>query len=357
MSRYWNPLVRQLSPYQPGEQPTAKGAIKLNTNELPWPPSPRVLEALAEVDGDSLRRYPDPENATLRRAWARYQGLQPTQVFLGNGSDEVLAHSFRALFNPRRPVLFPDISYSFYPVYCALYGLDYRTVPVNEKYGIELEEYSPGNGGVIFANPNSPTGMALPRRTVEALLHRNRDSVVVVDEAYVDFGAESTLPLIADHGNLVVVQTLSKSRGLAGLRVGAAFAQEPLIEALRRVKNSFNCYPMGRLAEAGAVAALEDEAWFRDSCERLVANRDFLCEGLAALGFELLPSQANFVAARHGRHRAEPLFAHLRQRNILVRHFQAPRIDEYLRITVGTRQDCGALLQALEEILSEPDCD
>ena len=353
MSRYWSPLVEQLSPYVPGEQPGRETFIKLNTNELPWPPSPRVLEAVHSVGGSSLRLYPDPDNSRLREAWAGREGLLPEQVFLGNGSDEVLAHTFRALIDPRQPVLFPDITYSFFPVYCALHGLKYQTIPLAENFGVELGAYPLANGGVIFPNPNAPTGMALPRTQIEALLEANRNSVVVVDEAYVDFGAETCLPLINSYDNLLVVQTLSKSRGLAGLRVGAAFGQAPLIEGLRRVKNSFNSYPLGRLAEAGAVAALEDEPWFIASCERLAGNRTNLVEGLRRLEFQVLPSMANFVLARHPRYKAQTLSADLRERGILVRHFQSPRISDHLRISVGTREDCDALLERLGKILQD----
>jgi histidinol-phosphate aminotransferase len=351
MSRFWSPLVNRLSPYVPGEQPKQVGLIKLNTNELPWPPSPRVAELVRQSSTDQLRRYPDPESQALCEAFARQQSIKREQVFVGNGSDEVLAHSFQALFQPGRPVLFPDITYSFYPVYCDLYGLSSQRPELAADYAIDLRCYERDNGGIIFPNPNAPTGVAVPLAHIEQLLEVNRDSVVVVDEAYIDFGGESAVPLITDWPNLLVVQTLSKSRGLAGLRVGAAFGDEGLIEGLRRVKNSFNSYPLDRLAEIAAVAALEDETWFRASCEKLIALRDTLANSLGELGFEVLPSAANFLFVRHAQRDAAQLAVDLRANNILVRHFAQPRIDQFLRISVGTKQECDALVTVLQELL------
>jgi histidinol-phosphate aminotransferase len=352
MSRYWSPLVSRLSPYVPGEQPRGRNFVKLNTNELPWPPSPAALACLRDADGDTLRLYPDPDSVSLREAWARQAGVEPGQVFVGNGSDEVLAHTFQGLFQPASPVLFPDITYSFYPVYCELFGLDYQRPPLADDYSIDLGDYRRQNGGIIFPNPNAPTGIPLSLEAIEALLADNPDTVVVVDEAYVDFGAESAVPLVRDWPNLLVIQTLSKSRGLAGVRVGAAFGDRVLIEGLERVKNSFNSYPLDRLAQAVGIAALEDEDWFEDSCARLVALREQLRERLVALGFEVLPSAANFLFARHRAYPGAELASELREKGLLVRHFPAPRIDEFLRITVGAQQECAALVAALEEILA-----
>jgi histidinol-phosphate aminotransferase len=352
MSRFWSPLVSELTPYVPGEQPKQDGLIKLNTNELPWAPSAKVLDAVRAAGNDDLRLYPDPENTNLRNAWAIDLGLRPEQVFVGNGSDEVLAHTFQALFNPLRPILFPDISYSFYPVYCGLYRLPYETVPLSPTFCIDVEEYAKDNGGIIIANPNAPTGIALPLLAIETLLQGNPDSVVVIDEAYVDFGAESACSLIDNYQNLLVVQTLSKSRGLAGLRVGAAFGHVDLIEGLQRVKNSFNSYPLDRVAEAAAVAALEDRDWLNDSCSRLIENRDNLVGSLSGIGFSVLPSKANFILAQHATKPAEVLFQQLRDRGLLVRYFNSARIQDYLRITVGTAQECDQLVIALKEITS-----
>ena len=352
MSRYWSELVHTLTPYVPGEQPRpGDSVIKLNTNESPFGPSPRVIEAIRREAADSLRLYPDPESTALRQALARTHGVDASQVFVGNGSDEVLAHAFVALLRRDRPLLFPDITYSFYPVYCGLFGVAYETVPLDASLGIRIADYRRDCGAIILANPNAPTGVALPRTTIEALLAEHPDQVVVIDEAYVDFGAESAIPLVAAHPNLLVVHTMSKSRALAGLRVGYAVGDAALIEALSRVKNSFNSYPLGRPAQAGAIAALEDEDWFETNRRTVTRNRTRLADGLAGLGFEVLPSCANFVFARHPRHRGAALAAGLRMHGVLVRHFEKPRIADWLRITVGREDQCEALLAALLSIV------
>jgi histidinol-phosphate aminotransferase len=351
MSRYWSAVVRGLTPYVPGEQPKLPNLVKLNTNENPYGPSPKVLEALRAETGDSLRLYPDPNADRLKEAVAAYYGVTPRQVFVGNGSDEVLAHVFLGLLKHERPLLFPDITYSFYPVYCGLFDVEYQTIPLTDAFEIKAEDYARPNGGVIFPNPNAPTGRALPLAAIEQMLAANPDSVVVVDEAYVDFGGETAVPLVAKHPNLLVVQTLSKSRSLAGLRVGFAVGHEDLIEALERVKNSFNSYPLDRLALAGAVAAMEDKAHFEQTRQAVIRSREALVRDLAALGFEVLPSAANFVFARHPQRDAGELAAALRARSIIVRHFRQPRIEQFLRITVGTDVQCLALTGALREIL------
>lgn len=351
MSRYWSAVVHGLTPYVPGEQPKLPNLVKLNTNENPYGPSPRVLEALRGETADTLRLYPDPNSERLKAAVARYHGVTPQQVFVGNGSDEVLAHCFQALLRHERPLLFPDITYSFYPVYCGLYGVDYCTVPLTERFEIRTEDYRRPNGGIIFPNPNAPTGRLLPLAEIERLLADHPDSVVVVDEAYVDFGGESAIPLVARHPNLLVVQTLSKSRSLAGLRVGFAVGHGELIEGLERVKNSFNSYPLDRLAIAGAVAALEDEAHFQRTRRAVIASRTRLVAALEELGFEVLPSAANFIFTRHPARDAAELAAALRARSIIVRHFRQTRIDQFLRITVGTDEQCDVLVGALREIL------
>jgi len=351
MSRYWSDLVHNLTPYVPGEQPKLQNLIKLNTNENPYGPSPKVLEAIRAEVGEALKLYPDPNSDRLRAAIADYYGLAPAQVFVGNGSDEVLAHAFPALLKHERPLLFPDITYSFYPVYCDLFRIEYQCVPLDEEFRIRVEDYARPNGGIIFPNPNAPTGRALALDEIERLLVANPDSVVVIDEAYVDFGAESAVPLIARYPNLLVVQTFSKSRSLAGLRVGFALGQPPLIEALDRVKNSFNSYPLDRLAIVGATAAIEDRAYFERTRQAVIASRAWLSTELEALGFTVLPSMANFVFARHPAHDAAALAQALRNRSIVVRHFKAARIEQFLRITVGTDDQCRALIDALREIL------
>lgn len=347
MSRYWSPVVHSLRPYVPGEQPAMGSVVKLNTNENPYGPSPRVAAAIAAEAGEALRLYPDPGAVRLRDALAKRHGVDREQVFVGNGSDEVLAHTFQALLRHEAPLLFPDISYSFYPTYCGLYGVDYRQVPLDGAMRIRTADYRQPCGAIILPNPNAPTGIALPRTEVEALVAEHPDQVVVVDEAYVDFGAESAIPLVRAHPNLLVIQTFSKSRSLAGLRVGFAIGQRPLVEALERVKDSFNSYPLGRPALAGAVAALEDEAWFEHNRDLIVASRQRLAEALLGLGFEVVPSAANFLFVRHPGSSGAKLAAELRSRAILVRHFTGERTADFLRISIGTEADNDRVIEAL----------
>ena len=352
---FWSPRVAALEPYVPGEQPRIENLVKLNTNENPYPPSPRAVDAIQQAAVSGLERYPDPESSTLREAIAQRHGMRPTQVFAGNGSDEVLAHAFFAFFQQPGPLLFPDVTYSFYRVYAQLYGIACELLPVGAALRIDVEALAEraarGCAGIVIANPNAPTGIGLPLSDVETLLAACADRVVLVDEAYVDFGGDSALPLIERHPNLLVVQTLSKSRSLAGLRVGFACGQPRLIEALTRVKNSFNSYPLDRLATAGAIAALEDEAWFEKTRAAVIDTREGLVLQLEDLGFEVLPSQANFVFVRHAGRNAAELAAALRERAVLVRHFRQPRIAQYLRISIGTRGQCGALVDALAQVL------
>jgi histidinol-phosphate aminotransferase len=352
MSRYWSDVVQRLTPYVPGEQPKVANLIELNTNENPYGPSPKVLAALQAEIGDTLRLYPDPNGNKLKRAIADFHGLTPEQVFVGNGSDEVLAHTFVGLLKHHKPLLFPDITYSFYPVYCRLFGIDYREVPLTESFEISIDDYRQPNGGVIFANPNAPTGCLLPVSEIERLLKSNTDSVVVIDEAYIDFGGESCAALVKDYPQLLVVHTLSKSRALAGLRVGYALGQAPLIEALTRVKDSFNSYPLDRFAQAGATAAMEDREWLKSNCAKVIASRAQLASALSAMGFAVLPSGANFIFARHPDFAGLDLAARLRERNIIVRNFKQPsRIAPFLRISIGADAQCDALITALREIL------
>lgn len=355
MSRFWSPVVGTLSPYVPGEQPKLQNLVKLNTNEHPYGPSPKVIEAIRAASDDTLKLYPDPSSDQLRQAIAATVGVQANQVFVGNGSDEVLAHAFLALLKHDKPLRFPDITYSFYPVYCGLYGIEYETVPLSADFSINVDDYLPGASGqagaIIFPNPNAPTGRALSLADVERIVAANPDAVVVVDEAYVDFGGESAVGLVARYDNLLVVQTLSKSRSLAGLRVGFAVGSAELIDGLERVKNSFNSYPIDRLASAGAVAALEDTEYFEQTRQAVIETRSRMTAGLEALGFEVLPSAANFVFARHPLKDAAGLAADLRERSIIVRHFRHARIDQFLRITVGTDEQVNLLLKALAEVL------
>lgn len=352
MSRFWSPIVHSLTPYVAGEQPVIDGLVKLNTNENPYGPSPRALAAISEAVNDTLRLYPEPTGLKLRKAIAASHDLDPGEVFVGNGSDEVLAHTFQALLKHELPLLFPDVTYSFYPTYCGLYGIDFREIPLDEKMQIRIEDYRQPCGAIILPNPNAPTGTALPLAAIEALLQEHPDQVVVIDEAYVDFGGESAIPLVRKYPNLLVIQTFSKSRGLAGLRVGFAVGQRPLIDALVRVKDSFNSYPLDRLTQAGAVAAWEDRDWFRKHCDLIVASRERLTVALGGLGFEVLPSSANFVFARHSTRGGAELAAELRKRAVLVRHFRKERIENFLRITIGTDAECDKLLDALKQILA-----
>ncbi len=352
---FWSPVVAGLVPYVPGEQPRLQNLTKLNTNENPYPPSPRVVAAIQAAAEQGLQLYPDPESVALRGCIAQQYGVAVDQVFVGNSSDEVLAHAFFALFQHGTPLVMPDVTYSFYQVYCGLYGIPMHVVPLADGLRVDVDALvAPelvGVAGVVIANPNAPTGIALPLVQIERLLQLHPTRVVLVDEAYVDFGAESAVGLIDRYPNLLVVQTLSKSRSLAGLRVGLACGQRHLVEALERVKNSFNSYPLGRLAQAGALAAFEDQAYFAKTCAAVVHSREGLTLQLEDMGFEVLPSKANFVFARHPQFDAAALAAQLRERAVLVRHFKQPRIAQYLRISVGTPAQCDALIQALVAIL------
>lgn len=351
MSRYWSDVVNTLTPYLPGEQPLLDKLVKLNTNESPYPPSPRVMEAISAVSADALRLYPDPESVALRQAIAARFGLQTEQVFVGNGSDEVIALAFMALLKHSLPLYFPDVSYSFYPVWSAMFDITHSTVPVEGDFSIDPAAYPAKNGGIIVPNPNAPTGMLMSLDSIRALLQRSAESVVVIDEAYIDFGGESATQLIDEYDNLLVVQTLSKSRALAGLRVGFAMGSKTLIEALGRVKNSFNSYPLDIVAQRAALASIDDEHYFRNSCERVINTRKTLCSSMKALGFDVLPSGANFILASHPQYSARKLFSGLRDQGILVRYFDKPRIDNHLRITIGTDEDNEALLIALRALL------
>ena len=351
MSRFWSKLVHDLHPYVPGEQPAGGTLTKLNTNESPFGPSPRALLAIRAAADDSLRLYPDPRAAALCQALADYHGVRPEQVFVGNGSDEVLAHAFVALLRQDGRLLHPDITYGFYPAYCTLFGIVADKIPLDPLFRVRLSDYERPCGSIIIPNPNAPTGIALSRAEIKHLLNAHSGRPVVIDEAYVDFGAETSIPLIASHPNLLVVRTMSKSRALAGLRVGYAIGDAALIEALVRVKDSFNSYPLGRPAQAGAIASLEDEDYFQRGLAAIVTERNRLSAGLVGLGFEVLPSSANFVFARHRARGGAEIAASLRAHSILVRHFNLPRIADFLRITVGTSAETDRLMDALERIV------
>ncbi|MFM1859690.1 MAG: hypothetical protein RL133_1190 [Pseudomonadota bacterium] len=351
MNAFWSPIVERLSPYVPGEQPKIEGLIKLNTNENPYPPSERVVQAIREAlgtDGAALRLYPDPESFALRAAAAKRLNLSPEHVFAGNGSDEILAFVFQGLLQHTQPLVFPDISYSFYPSYCKLFGITSDPIALTDAFEIDLDAVPKERTAVIFPNPNAPTGRAIERSIIEAFLVARPHTLVVVDEAYIDFGGQSCAPLVAQYPNLLVTQSLSKSRALAGMRVGLAFGQPQLLEALIRIKDSFNSYPLDRLAQAAALAALEDEEWLTRNRAAIMTSRNWLTGALQSLGFQVLPSAANFVFARHPSRQALEVAQSLRRQKILVRHFQKPRIEDWLRITVGTDSECQALISALE---------
>jgi len=352
VSRFWSDVVHRLTPYVPGEQPKLNNLVKLNTNENPYGPSPKVIEALKAEAADSLRLYPDPNSDKLKAAIAQNFGFQTNQVFVGNGSDEVLAHVFQALLKHDKPLLFPDITYSFYPVYCGLYGIQYETIALDKDFKIDIHDYARPNGGIIFPNPNAPTGIPLALAQIEQLLRQNTHSVVVIDEAYVDFGTESAVKLINTYPNLLVTHTLSKARSLAGLRVGYTLGNKDLIEALMRVKDSFNSYPIDRFAEAGGVAAMQDNDYFESTCAKVIATRNALVSDLQSLEFEILPSGANFIFAKHITMDGAALAEKLREHAIIVRHFKKPsRISPFIRITIGTESQSNSLIQALNVIL------
>lgn len=354
MSKYWSDVVHRLTPYIPGEQPKLENLVKLNTNENPYGPSPHVIDALKLEAADTLRLYPDPNSDALKSAIAQRFALENNQVFVGNGSDEVLAHVFQALLKHDKPLLFPDISYSFYPVYCNLYHIQYKLIPLAADFTIHVNDYMQANGGIIFPNPNAPTGIPLALAEIEQLLQINTESVVVIDEAYVDFGTESAVELINQSPNLLVTQTFSKARSLAGLRVGYALGSVELIEALTRIKDSFNSYPIDRFASVGAIAALQDVDYFERTCQRVIATRSLMVNALVKLGFDVMPSGANFIFVKHPNKSGAELTHLLREKNIIVRHFKLPsRIAPYLRITIGTDAESTLLIEALDTILNK----
>ena len=352
--RFWSPEVRDLEPYVPGEQPKIQNLLKLNTNENPYPPSPKVVDAVQAVlahQADALRLYPDPDATVLKQSIAKQQNVDVSQVFVGNGSDEVLAHIFKAFFIQQEPILYPDITYSFYPVYSQFFGVQTKQIPLNEKFEIDISDYEQENGGIIITNPNAPTSIALGLDKIEQLLKANPNRVIVIDEASVDFGAESAVELISRYENLVVCQTTSKSRSLAGLRVGFAIGQAHLIAALEAVKNSFNSYPIDRFAIAAAVASFEDQDYFQEQCEKVIASREKLVANLTELGFNVLPSKANFIFATHSLHDAAQLAEKLREQGIIVRYFNKPRINQFLRITIGTDEQNQRLVDTLKMLI------
>lgn len=349
----WEDGVRKVVPYVPGEQPKQAGIIKLNTNENPYPPAPGVKKALDQMDHGEFRLYPDPESGVLVKALAAYYRVSEKQVFVGVGSDDVLAMAFLTFFNTGKPILFPDITYSFYDVWADLFRMPYEQIPLDEAFRIRTEDYIGREcGGVVIANPNAPTGAFLPLTEIEKIVAANRDVVVIVDEAYVDFGAESALPLLKKYDNLLVVQTFSKSRAMAGMRIGYAFGNEKLIGYLSDCRFSFNSYTMNRPALAAGAAALADEAYFKEICGRIIETRERIKKELRELGFSFMDSRTNFVFAAHEKVPAKEIFEMLKEKGVYVRYFAKPRIDNYLRITIGTDAEMDRLLSVLREYLA-----
>lgn len=351
MSKYWSKLAAGVEPYVPGEQPKDKKYIKLNTNENPYPPSAKVLAAIHAAANESLKLYPDPNGEELKNTLAAYYGLKKEQIFVGNGSDEVLAFSFMAFFDPERPILFPDITYSFYPVYARLFHIGYELIPLNEDFTLPVEQFLRPNGGIIFPNPNAPTGEYVSLEAVENILRHNREQVVIIDEAYIDFGGESAQRLVDKYPNLLVVQTFSKSRSLAGLRVGFALGHRDLIQGLDRIKNSINSYTLDRLALAGAVEAVKDEAYFQTTRRQIIKTRDRVIAELQKMGFKAGPSQTNFIFITHPQIKAEELFEKLKNEAILVRYFNQPKIDNYLRVSIGSDPEMDRFLGVLRKVI------
>ena len=352
MSMYWGDIVKKLIPYTPGEQPKDLNLLKLNTNENPYGPSPNVLNKIKNNCNDSLRLYPDPESVELKKLLAEHHNLPIESVFVSNGSDESLAFIFQGLLKKDKPVLFPDITYSFYPVYCQLYEIKYKQIPLDQKFNINLDDYLIENGGIIFPNPNAPTGIPKTLKDIESLLLNNNNSVVVIDEAYVDFGTSSVIKLINRYENLIVTQSFSKGRSLAGMRIGCAFGSPSLIEALNRIKNSFNSYPIDRLAQISAMSSITDKIYFEENCNRVIEARVYLEAQLKSIGFEVLPSGANFIFTQHKQKSGEDIYDALRQNKILVRYFNSPeKISNFIRITIGTMNQMHKLVSVMREIV------
>ena len=343
--------VRKVIPYTPGEQPNQPDMIKLNTNENPYPPAPGVEKALKEMDMDAMRLYPDPAAYDLVPAIAQMYSLKDEQVFVGVGSDDVLAMSFLTFFNSEKPVLFPDITYSFYDVWADLFKIPYERPALDENFHIKKEDYFRENGGVIFPNPNAPTGVEMPLEDVEEIIRHNQDVIVIVDEAYVDFGGKSALPLIEKYDNLLVVQTFSKSRSLAGMRIGFACGNEKLIKYLNDVKYSFNSYTMDRTALAAGVAAVKDQAYFQETCNKIIETREWTKKELKALGFSFQDSMSNFIFAAHETCPAGKIFEALREKHIYVRYFPKGRTNNFLRITIGTQEEMQTFINVLKDYL------
>lgn len=351
--RLWEDKIRQVEPYTPGEQPQGQVAAKLNTNENPYPPAPQVKKALEEMDPEQFRKYPDPTSGVLVQAISEFYGMEPERIFVGVGSDDVLGMAFLTFFNSSKPILFPDLTYSFYPVWADLFRIPWKTVPVAEDMSIRPGDYAQENGGVIFPNPNAPSGLFMPLNQVEEIIRENQDVVVIVDEAYIDFGGQSAMELTRIYDNLLVVHTFSKSRAMAGMRIGFAVGHPDLIGAMNNVKYSYNSYTMSLAAQKLGAAALKDRAYFEETRNKIIATREHAKKRLKELGFSFPDSMANFIFAKHAWAKAGPMFQALKQAGIYVRYFDKPGLKDYLRITIGTDEEMERLYEFLEEYLKE----
>ena len=353
MAFKWESNIRKVVPYVPGEQPKDQNIIKLNTNENPYPPSPKVTAMIAELDTDIMRKYPDPTASELVEKLAEYHGMDKSNIFVGVGSDDVLGMSFMTFFNSDRKVLFPDITYSFYPVWCDMLRIPYEQIPLKDDFTINYEDYLGESGGVVIANPNAPTGILLDKDKIIKIIEANTENIVIVDEAYIDFAPEgaSCIDLVKKYDNLLVVRTYSKSRNLAGLRVGYAIGQPALIKYLNDVKYSYNSYTMNYPSIKIGAAVIDDDEYFKKVLKNVVATREWFAEEIKKMGFEVLPSSTNFVFAKHEKKSGNDIFEALKAKGIFVRHFKQDRIDDYLRITIGTDEEMKAVVEFFKEYL------
>lgn len=351
MSREWTKNLRNIEPYVPGEQSKDKDIVKINANENPYPPSPKAAEVLKSFDTNKLRFYPSANSTKLKEAIAKYYKVDVSNVFVGNGSDDVLAVAFQSFFNSEKPIVYPDLTYSFYPVWCSLFGIKYKNYPVGDDFRINPEDYKEKNGGVVIPNPNAPTSLGEGLDFVEKILNYNQDSVVIIDEAYVDFGGTSSIPLIDKYENLLVTGTFSKSRSLAGLRIGFAIGSKTLIDVMEAVKNSYNSYTVDSLSIEMGAASIEDDEYFKSTCKKVIKTRERVTLELEKLGFDVLDSQTNFIFATHNKHNMKSLFEYLKTQKVFIRYFSLPRIENYVRITIGTNEEMDIFLEKTKEFI------
>ena len=351
MSREWTKNLRNIEPYVPGEQSKDKDIVKINANENPYPPSPKAAEVLKSFDTNKLRFYPSANSTKLKEAIAKYYKVDVSNVFVGNGSDDVLAVAFQSFFNSEKPIVYPDLTYSFYPVWCSLFGIKYKNYPVCDDFRINPEDYKEKNGGVVIPNPNAPTSLGEGLDFVEKILNYNQDSVVIIDEAYVDFGGTSSIPLIDKYENLLVTGTFSKSRSLAGLRIGFAIGSKALIDVMEAVKNSYNSYTVDSLSIEMGAASIEDDEYFKSTCKKVIKTRERVTLELEKLGFDVLDSQTNFIFVTHNKHNMKSLFEYLKTQKVFIRYFSLPRIENYVRITIGTNEEMDIFLEKTKEFI------